>query len=109
MLNLLGIFRVNHAAHPDDPRFDQLIEALSQASAQFVELWQRQQLAPLSTWTAHFVHPDFGDVRADSVRLPLRDGRADGATGFFFVPQDAATAASFARVAAELEQAAVPA
>lgn len=109
MLNLLGIFRVNHAAHPDDPRFARLIDALSHASPEFVELWQRQQVAPLSTWTAHFFHPDFGDVRAHSVRLPLRDGRADGATAFFFVPQDAATAASFARIAAELEQAAAPA
>jgi hypothetical protein len=109
MLNLLGIFRVSHAAHPDDPRFDQLIEALSQASPEFLELWQRQQLAPLSTWTAHFFHPDFGDVRAHSVRMPLRDGRADGATGFFFVPEDAATAASFARMAAELESVSMPA
>jgi hypothetical protein len=109
MLNLLGIFRVSHAAHPDDPRFDQLIEALTRASPEFVELWQRQQLAPLSTWTAHFFHPDFGDVRAHSVRMPLRDGRADGATGFFFVPEDDATAASFARIAAELEPMAMPA
>lgn len=109
MLNLLGIFRVNHAAHPDDPRFDELITALTGASPEFTELWQRQQVAPLTTWTAHFVHPDFGDVRADSVRLPLRDGRGDGATAFFFVPQDGATAASFARVAAELEESAVPA
>ena len=103
MLNLLGIFRVNHAAHPDDPRFDRLIEALSEASPEFIEIWQRQQLAPLSAWIAHFFHPDFGDVRVHSVRMPLRDGRADGATAFFFVPQDAATAASFARIAAELE------
>jgi transcriptional regulator with XRE-family HTH domain len=103
ILNLLGIFRVNHAAHPGDPRFDELIDALSRASPEFVALWQRQQVAPLSTWTAHFLHRDFGDVRAHSVRLPLRDGRADGATAFFFVPADAATAASFARIAAALE------
>lgn len=103
MLNLLGIFRVNHAAHPDDPRFGRLIEALTEASPQFVELWQRQQLAPLSAWAAHFVHPDFGDMRAHSVRMPLRDGHADGATAFFFVPRDAATAASFARIAAALD------
>ena len=109
MLNLLGIFRVNHAAHPHDPRFDELIEALTRASPEFVELWQRQQVAPLSAWTAHFFHPDFGDVRAHSVRLPLRDGRADGATAFFFVPQDDATAASFARIAGELEATPQPA
>jgi transcriptional regulator with XRE-family HTH domain len=102
MLNLLGIFRVSHAAHPGDPRFEQLIDALSKASPDFVTLWQRQQVAPLSTWTAHFRHRDFGDVRAHSVRLPLRDGRADGATAFFFVPEDAATAASFERIAAAL-------
>jgi transcriptional regulator with XRE-family HTH domain len=38
-LNLLGIFRMNQAAHPEDPRFHQLIEALNAASPEFVELW----------------------------------------------------------------------
>jgi hypothetical protein len=41
-------------------------------------------------------------------RSDRRGGRADGATAFFFVPEDDATAASFARVAAELEQVPAP-
>jgi transcriptional regulator with XRE-family HTH domain len=102
MLNLLGVFRMNHAAHPDDPRFDTLIEALAEASPDFVELWQRHEVAPLRAWDAHFRHPDFGEVRIHSNRLPLRDGKADGAVAFFFVPADAATAESFARMAARL-------
>src|SRR3546814_16392334 len=39
-LNLLGMFRMNQAAHPEDLRFDRLIEALTAASPEFVELWQ---------------------------------------------------------------------
>ncbi|HEX8778279.1 MAG TPA: XRE family transcriptional regulator, partial [Rhodanobacter sp.] len=101
MLNLLGIFRVNHAAHPDDPRFDALIEALAAASPDFRALWQRHHIAPLAAWIAHFRHPEFGELRVHSNRFPLRDadGTASGATAFFFVPEDAATAASFARIA----------
>ena len=45
-LNLLGMFRMNQAAHPEDPRFQQLIEALNAASTEFVELWQRCHTAP---------------------------------------------------------------
>ncbi|MDO1529625.1 helix-turn-helix transcriptional regulator [Fulvimonas sp. R45] len=102
MLNLLGMFRMSHAAHPDDPRFDALIEALAEASPDFVELWERHAVAPLRAWDAHFCHPEFGEVRVHSNRFPLRDGQADGAVAFFFVPADAATAESFARMAARL-------
>jgi transcriptional regulator with XRE-family HTH domain len=102
LLNLLGVFRMNHAAHPDDPRFDELIAALGAASPYFVELWERQEVAPLRAWNAHFSHPEFGEVRVHSNRFPLRDGKADGAVVFFFVPEDAATAASFTRMAERL-------
>ncbi|MBQ4856098.1 helix-turn-helix domain-containing protein [Rhodanobacter sp. B2A1Ga4] len=108
-LNLLGMFRMNQAAHPEDPRFHQLIEALGAASAEFVELWQRCHTAPLSAITVPFFHPEFGDLSIHSMRLPIRDGdHVDRATAFFFAPANAATAASFARVARRLaaEQAA---
>lgn len=106
VLNLLGIFRVNQAAHPDDPRFAALIDGLTAASPDFPELWQRHHVAPLSAWVGHFRHPEFGEVRMHSNRLPLRDadGSASGATAFFFVPGDAATAAGFARMARRLQR-----
>jgi transcriptional regulator with XRE-family HTH domain len=104
LLNLLGMFRMGLAAHPHDPRFGVLIDALAQASALFTELWQRQEVAPLRAWDAHFRHPEFGEVRVHSNRLPLRDGKADGAVAFFFVPQDPATAQAFARVAGQLHR-----
>ncbi|WP_329741865.1 helix-turn-helix transcriptional regulator [Dyella sp. A6] len=104
MLNLLGVFRMNHASHPDDPRFDVLIEALTEASPLFVRLWERREVAPLRAWTAHFHHPGHGEMRVHSNRLPLRDGKADGAVAFFFVPEDEATAASFARMAEQLRE-----
>ena len=107
LLNLLGIFRVNQAAHPDDPRFETLIEALAAASPEFLALWQRHYTAPLTAWSGHFRHPEFGEVRLHSNRFPLRDadGTASGATAFFFTPKDAATAASFARMARRLQRA----
>jgi transcriptional regulator with XRE-family HTH domain len=110
-LNLLGIFRMNHATHPDDPRFDRLIDALTAASPEFDALWQRRNTAPLSAITVPFFHRDFGDLSIHSVRLPIRDGHCDGATAFLFVPANAETAASFARMAERLreEGAAAPA
>lgn len=111
-LNLLGMFRMNQAAHPEDPRFKQLVEALTAASAEFVELWQRCHTAPLSAITVPFFHPEFGDLSIHSMRLPIRDGdQIDRATAFFFAPANAATAASLARVARRLaaERAARPA
>ncbi len=98
LLNLLGVFRMSHAAHPDDPRFDVLIDALSEASPLFVDLWQRHEVSPLRAWSAHFNHPEFGEIRVHSNRFPLRDGKADGAVAFFFVPEDEATTQSFARM-----------
>lgn len=56
LLNLLGIFRVNQAAHADDPRFDALIDALMEASADFPELWRRQHIAALTPCAVHFCH-----------------------------------------------------
>ncbi|MEY2158437.1 MULTISPECIES: helix-turn-helix transcriptional regulator [unclassified Rhodanobacter] len=111
-LNLLGMFRMNQAAHPEDPRFQQLVEALNAASTEFVELWQRCHTAPLSAITVPFFHPAFGDLSIHSMRLPVRDSdHVDRATAFFFAPANAATAASFARVARRLaaEQATQPA
>jgi transcriptional regulator with XRE-family HTH domain len=108
-LNLLGMFRMNQAAHPEDPRFHRLIEALTAASAEFVELWQRCHTAPLSAITVPFFHREFGDLSIHSMRLPIRDSdHVDRATAFFFAPANAETAASFARVARRLaaEQAA---
>ncbi|KRE97638.1 XRE family transcriptional regulator [Frateuria sp. Soil773] len=101
-LNLLGIFRMNHAAHPEEPRFDRLIEALGAASPAFVELWQRRHTAPLTGVTAPIFHPEFGDLLVHSMRLPIRQGHCEGATAFLFVPANAETAESFSRMAAKL-------
>lgn len=99
-LNLLGMFRMNHAAHPEDPRFDELISALTAASPEFLGLWQRCHTAPLGAITVPFFHPDFGDLSIHSMRMPIRDNdHVDRATTFFFVPADDETAASFARAA----------
>jgi transcriptional regulator with XRE-family HTH domain len=102
-LNLLGMFRMNQAAHPEDPRFQRLIEALTAASPEFVELWQRCHTAPLSAIIVPFFHPEFGDLSIHSMRLPVRDSdHVDRATAFFFAPANAETLASFARVARRL-------
>lgn len=96
--NLLGIFRMSHAAHPDDPRFNALVAALESASTDFAELWGQHQPAPLSALELPLHHAQLGAFCVHSTRLPIRDGHADGATAFFFVPVDAAAAACFARM-----------
>ncbi len=105
-LNLLGIFRMSQAAHPDDPRFEPLISALSAASPEFDALWRQQQTAALSALNLPLFHSEMGDFCVYSTRLPIRDGYADGATAFFFVPANAETQASFARVACRLGESA---
>lgn len=106
-LNLLGMFRMNYAAHPEDARFHRLIAALTAASPEFVTLWQRCHTAPLSAIIVPFFHPDFGDLSIHSMRMPIRDeDHLDRATAFFFAPADAPTASSFARMAQRLGTAA---
>lgn len=101
-LNLLGIFRMSQALHPEDPRFDALVAELSASSEEFAALWQQQQTAPLSALRLPLFHPELGHLCVHSTRFPVRDGHADGATAFFFVPADAATAVGFERIAAQL-------
>lgn len=98
-LNLLGIFRMSQASHPDDARFDALIAALSAASPEFEQLWIQQQTAPLSALRLPLFHPELGDFCVHSTRLPIRDAQADGATAFFFVPADAVAERAFEQLA----------
>lgn len=107
--NLLAIFRMSHAAHPDDARFDALIEALEQASPDFAELWGQQQTSPLSALELPLHDDRLGHFCVHSTRLPIRDGQADGATVFFFVPADSASAACFTRMAEWVDGAVLPA
>lgn len=107
--NLVAIFRMSQAAHPDDPRFDELVAALEQASPEFAALWEQQQTAPLSALELPLYDARLGHFCVHSTRLPIRDGQADGATVFFFVPADAASVDCFARMAELVDGAAVPA
>ncbi len=104
MSNILGIFRMNQAAHPDDARFDTLIAALSAASPEFCTLWRQQLTAPLCTLQVPLFHPELGIFNVYCTRLPIRDGRASGATVFFFVPADEVGEAAFARLARLLRE-----
>lgn len=106
--NLVAIFRMSHAAHPDDPRFDALISTLEAASPDFAQLWRQQHTATLSALELPLYHAALGPFCVHSTRLPIRDGHADGATLFFFVPVDASAVACFARMSELVEQA-VPA
>jgi transcriptional regulator with XRE-family HTH domain len=93
--NLVAIFRMSHAAHPDDPRFDALVAALEQASPDFAQLWGQHETAPLAALELPLYDARLGHFCVHSTRLPIRDGHADGATVFCFVPADAASAICF--------------
>ncbi|UGB45666.1 helix-turn-helix transcriptional regulator [Frateuria edaphi] len=107
--NLVAIFRMSHAAHPDDPRFDDLVETLVQTSAEFAGLWEQQETAPLSALELPLYDARLGHFCVHSTRLPIRDGQADGATVFCFVPADPASAACFTRLVERVDEAALPA
>ena len=101
--NLVAIFRMSHAAHPEDPRFDELIDALVRASDDFAELWGQHETAPLAALELPLFDQRLGHFCVHSTRLPIRDGHADGATVFFFVPADASSVECFTRMAEQVD------
>ena len=56
----LARFRAAHARRYDDPRFRFLIEALSDVSPRFRELWRRHEVLEGGGGTKRVEHPELG-------------------------------------------------
>jgi len=55
--NTVAGFRVLHGATPDDPRVQHVLAELTRRSAEFLELWQRQEVRGKSEDDKTFCHP----------------------------------------------------
>lgn len=68
---LIAAFREQAGAHPDDPRFVELVGELSLASGRFREFWARHDVRRLEGGTATVLHPVVGELRLHRDKLPV--------------------------------------
>jgi transcriptional regulator with XRE-family HTH domain len=94
----LARFRAAHARRYGDPRFAQLIRALSQASPRFRELWPRHEVLDSQLGTKVIEHPRLGTLTLHHLQsIPTTDRELRLTQ---FVPADEATRAALARATA---------
>jgi transcriptional regulator with XRE-family HTH domain len=71
--SLLARFRAAAGRHPDDPRFAELVAALSQASPQFREWWADYPVRSFRPVTIEITHPQAGLIAVEMSQLRLVD------------------------------------
>jgi hypothetical protein len=94
---LLSQFRAAAGRHPGDPRFAELIAALTEVSPQFRDWWAQYPVRYFRPARIRVRHP-----RADRITLELFQLRLEDDPGLLMVTQVPADPASRARVAALL-------
>ena len=62
---LVAKFRADSARHLGDPSFEQLIEALRNASSEFCKAWKRHEVARSGEGRKTLMHPDVGKLVFD--------------------------------------------
>ena len=68
---IIAAFREQAGAHPDDPRFVELVGELSMASGRFRELWARHDVRKLEGGTTTVLHPVVGELHLHRDKLPV--------------------------------------
>jgi transcriptional regulator with XRE-family HTH domain len=66
---VLSQFRAAAARDPDDPRFADLVAALTAASPEFAEWWPDYPVREFKPATVHIVHPEAGRVALDLYQM----------------------------------------
>jgi transcriptional regulator with XRE-family HTH domain len=92
----VGLFRSNYASRVGDPYFEELIAALTAASADFRATWQRETTISLRPGRGILTPPRLGRMTVDSVRLTMPG--LPGHILFVLLPADPATEKAFARL-----------
>jgi hypothetical protein len=83
---MVAEFRSAMAEHVAEPAWKCLVSRLSAASAEFVELWERHDVAAPQNRTKRFLHPDVGLLRLDYTNLWL--GQRLGTRLITYTPAD---------------------
>lgn len=92
----VGLFRANYASRVGDPYFEELIAALTAASADFRATWQRETTISIRPGSAILTSPRFGRMTIHSVRFTMPG--LPGYILFVLLPADRATERAFARL-----------
>jgi len=96
---LLSQFRAAAGRHPGDPRFAELVKALTEASPQFRDWWAEYPVRYFRPAKIRIRHPQAGRITLEMFQLRLEDD-----PGLLMVVQVPADPASHDRVAALLGQ-----
>ncbi len=70
---LLSQFRAAAGRHPGDPRFAELVEALTEASPQFRDWWAEYPVRYFRPATIRIRHPQAGRITLEMFQLRLED------------------------------------
>jgi transcriptional regulator with XRE-family HTH domain len=100
----VGIFRTSYGRHADNPQFQELVEALSEESPDFVRLWSamKVRLHNCNLLKAKLRHPKFGPLSFDSIVVPFEEGSE--LMMWFAVPLDTRTRNTVAMLNADLQR-----
>jgi transcriptional regulator with XRE-family HTH domain len=90
---LVAKMRTAMAADVANPRWQQLLELLHAHSAEFRELWQRQDVAPIDGMAKVLHHDQLGTIHTDVLQTWLTDRRGTRMT--IYTPGDDAARAAF--------------
>lgn len=82
----VAIFRMERAKYLNDPFFDQLIDALTEQSEEFAQLWTGHEVDVCDPDTAHFIHPDLGRLSFEHSAYDLNDSLNRGFRLVTYVP-----------------------
>jgi transcriptional regulator with XRE-family HTH domain len=93
---MVGALRAALAQHPEDAAFDELLQALSQRSELFAQLWSEHNVNEKTAYQKVFVHPVGG--RLDFAIHALTSSEARDQQLIFYVPRDEATREGLARM-----------
>ncbi len=97
LMNSLGLLRVNYASRVGNLRFEELLQALRSASAEFTRMWERALTEPLTPAHIRLASRALGRLNVWSTRFAIPEN--PGFLLLVYAPADKATSDKFARTA----------
>lgn len=102
LMNSLGLLRANYASRVGDPHFEELLQALRQASPQFAGMWDTCHAEPLTPAPIRLASRRLGRLHVWSTRFAIPE--RPGFLMLVYVPANSATSDRFAKEAAHLRR-----
>lgn len=89
MMHSVGLLRANYASRVGDPRFEELLYALRNASDEFTQMWQKSRTVPLAPARTSLRPRRLGLLNVWSTRFAIPE--SPGFLMLVYVPADAET------------------